>query len=116
MSRIQRTLTRTALITACLLPLASQASTVYHPANNEAGVVQHLSHFQSTKSRDQVKAEVEQARRDGTLQRMQGNASFYPVPSADATATSRTRADVVGDLMKESSAERIQRLQGLSGG
>lgn len=116
MTRFHRVLTGTALVSACLLPLASQASSVYHAANNEAGVVQHLDHFQSTKSRDQVKAEVAEARRDGTLQRTQGNASNYPATRGDAAATGLTRADVLGQLMHESAADRLTRLQGLSGG
>ncbi|MEC4718114.1 DUF4148 domain-containing protein [Noviherbaspirillum sp. CPCC 100848] len=55
-----------------------------------------LEHVQSTKSRAEVRAEVEQARKDGTLR--VSNSADYPQPPA--TANTRTRAEVRAEAVQ----------------
>lgn len=59
------------------LPLAAQASSIWHPASGEAGVTYHPEHFKS-RTRAEVIAELEAARKDGTLFLIQRGA---PVPA-----------------------------------
>ena len=50
------------------LALPGMASAAYeHPANNEQGVIVHPQHFESQKTRAQVKAETEAAMKQGRL-------------------------------------------------
>ncbi|SFE51048.1 DUF4148 domain-containing protein [Paracidovorax wautersii] len=44
---------------------AASANGYWHPANNEVGVTVHPDHFQSTKTREQVRAEAIEALRNG---------------------------------------------------
>ena len=94
--------------TVAALGLPGMASAEYwHPANNEAGVIVHPEHFKSTKTRAQVRAEVETAMREGRLSFGESN---YPPPAPD-TGPGKTRAEVVNELLNESPAEREARLR-----
>ncbi|WP_315534159.1 DUF4148 domain-containing protein [Delftia acidovorans] len=81
-----------AVITLGLPGLAS--AEYWHPANNEAGVIVHPYHFKSTKTRAQVRAEVEAAMREGRLSFGEGN---YPPPIV-FTGPGKTRAEVRAEV------------------
>ena len=48
---------------AMTLPVMAQANSLHHPANTDAGYTEHPDHWKSTKTRAQVMAEVEAARK-----------------------------------------------------
>ena len=66
------------VVLAMTLPVLAQANAQYHPAVGEVGFTEHADHWSSTKTRAQVVAEVEAARKDGTLTLMQRN---VPLPT-----------------------------------
>ena len=107
-----RTLILAAIATVAALPMAASATSVYHPAQGEAGATQHLDHLTSTKTRAQVQAEVLAAQKDGTLFSIQRG---LPLP-ADTQGMNRTRAQVVSELLNEPAAERRAREALLAGG
>lgn len=89
------------------LGLPGLASAEYwHLANNEAGVVVHPEHFQSTKTRAQVRAEAAAALQQGCLPIRENN---YPC-ATPGTGPGKTRAQVVGELLNESAAARAARM------
>jgi len=73
---------------ALTLPVMAQANSLYHPADTDAGYTEHPDHWKSTKTRAQVMAEVEAARKDGTLALMQRNAPPPMKATGRKTATS----------------------------
>lgn len=97
---------------ALSLPLMAQANSLYHPAQNNAGYTKHPDHWQSTKTRAEVLAEVEAARKDGTLALMQRNA---PLPMK-ATGPGKTRQQVIDEMRNESPEQRRMRMELHSGG
>jgi hypothetical protein len=97
---------------ALTLPVMAQATTQYHPAAGEVGFTEHADHWSSTKTRAQVMAEVEAARKDGTLALMQRNA---PLPMK-ATGPSKTRQQVIAEMLNESPEQRRARAELLTGG
>ena len=96
---------------AIAVPGVASADSLYHPANDEAGYVAHYDHAKSTKSRAQVAAEVDAARKDGTY-------SFYrvgaPLP-ARLTGAGKTREQVIAELMNETPQQRSERMSQLLG-
>ena len=107
-----RTLILAAIANVAALPMAASATSVYHPAQGEAGATQHLDHLTSTKTRAQVQAEVLAAQKDGTLFSIQRG---LPLP-AETQGMNRTRAQVVSELLNEPAAERRAREALLAGG
>lgn len=97
---------------ALTLPVMAQANSLYHPASGEAGFTEHLDHLKSTKTRAQVMAELEAARKDGTLALMQRNA---PLP-VKATGPGKTRQQVIAEMLNESPEQRRARAELLTGG
>jgi Domain of unknown function (DUF4148) len=69
--------------------------------NGEFYPVPHYGQSTSTLSRAEVKAELAQARRDGTLINYANNDSAYP-PAPVATTGGKTRAEVKAELMAAS--------------
>jgi hypothetical protein len=63
-----------------------------------------LDHIKSTKSRAEVIAEMEQARKDGTLQ--VGNGSSYPPAPAMASGSGKTRAQVQAEAAQANQSPR----------
>ncbi|MBS7809263.1 DUF4148 domain-containing protein, partial [Variovorax sp. PCZ-1] len=59
--KVRSTLSLAILATFMALPVVSMASTVYHPANTDAGYTIHWDHFKSTKTRAEVVSELEAA-------------------------------------------------------
>ena len=104
--------TSRSLFAVCLsAPAVVLAASAWHPANNEAGYTYHPTHEQSGKSRADVQAEIEAARKDGTLILYQRTA---PIPIRD-NSKPRTRAEVVDGLKAETAAERQARNNALRG-
>lgn len=90
------------LVVACLaMPVAAQASSIWHPASGEAGVTYHPEHFKS-KTRAEVIAELEAARKDGTLLLIQRGA---PLP-AKSVSPGKTNLQPIGELRNETPRER----------
>lgn len=85
---------RTLLTTVAFAAIASpaMAAGVIHPANTEMGYTTHPDHATQGKSRDQVVADMEQAKKEGLWQYHRFGA---PVPVKGA---SMTRDEVLADL------------------
>lgn len=99
--------TTTAAMAALLaIPGLAAANTYWHPTNNEMGAKAYPEHFQSSKTREQVRAEAKQAVRDGGDTRFIG--SNYPAP-VKSIGSGKTRQQVRDELMKETPAEREAR-------
>lgn len=92
---------------ALTLPVLAQANSLYHPASNERGYTEHPDHWKSTKTRAEVLAEVEAARKDGTLALIQRN---EPLPQ-QATGPAKTRQQVIDEMLNEPAEERRVRLE-----
>ncbi|MDP1902614.1 MAG: DUF4148 domain-containing protein [Rubrivivax sp.] len=101
------------LVAAALtLPVLAQASSLYHATSREAGFTFHPDHWKSTKTRADAIAEVEAARKDGTLALMQRGA---PLP-APSIGPAKTRQQVVAEMVNESPEQRRARLEQQVGG
>lgn len=94
------------------LPGLAQADSMYHPAGGEVGYTYHPEHFKSTKTRAEVIAEVEAARKDGTLRLYQ---LALPVPVKNA-GPGKTRQQVIDEMRSETPEQRKARLELYSGG
>lgn len=92
---------------AMTLPVMAQASSLYHAAPGEAGFTEHPDHLKSTKTRAQVIAEIETARKDGTLALTQRNQNAS-LPMG-VMAPGKTRQEVVADMLNESPEQRRAR-------
>jgi hypothetical protein len=101
-----------AVVSTLALPGLAQATSIYHPAIGEVGYTYHPDHFKSTKSRADVIAEVEAARKDGTLALMQRGA---PLPIKNA-GPAKTRQQVIDEMRSESPEQRRARLELTTGG
>ncbi|HNR82655.1 DUF4148 domain-containing protein [Ottowia sp.] len=97
---------------AMTLPVLAQANSLYHSAQGEVGFTEHPDHWKSTKTRAQVMAEVEAARKDGTLALMQRGA---PLPIKN-TGPAKTRQQVIDEMRSESPMQRQLRLEQYVGG
>lgn len=100
-----------AVITAAALPGLSQATSLYHAANTDAGYTYHPDHAKNGKTRAQVLAELEAARKDGTLALMQRN---EPLP-IKSTGPGKTRQEVIDEMRNESPEARRIRLESTAG-
>ncbi|MCD6672679.1 MAG: DUF4148 domain-containing protein [Burkholderiaceae bacterium] len=98
---------------ALAMPAAVQASAEWHPTLRGAGYTYHYDHFQSAKTRVQVMAEVDAARKDGTLASMIGH--NVPLPSA-STGPVKSRQQVVDEMRNESPQDRRARMEMLING
>ena len=101
-----------AVVLATALPMAAQADSMYHPASNEQGYTEHPDHFKSTKTRAQEMAEVEAARKDGSLALLQRGIPL-PIKSTEAP---KTRQQVMDEMRNESPESRRARQELYSGG
>jgi hypothetical protein len=77
----------------------------YEVVAGEYGFQEHAVPRTSAKTRAEVKAELEQARRDGTLWYTDRSYSLPSLPIADRTST-RTREEVRNEVRNMSAAER----------
>ncbi len=101
-----------AVVSTLALPGLAQATSIYHPAPGEVGYTYQPDHFKSTKSRADVIAEIEAARKDGTLALMQRGA---PLPIKNA-GPAKTRQQVIDEMRSESPEQRRTRLELTTGG
>lgn len=106
------TIAAAAATIAFALPGLAHADSMYHPANGEVGFTYYPEHFKSTKTRAEVIAEVEAARKDGTLR-------FYqlglPVPVKNA-GPGKTRQQVIDEMRSETPEQRRARMELSIGG
>lgn len=109
---IRQTAMLSVIAAAITVPGLSFANSVWHPASGEAGFTYHPDHLKNTKTRADVQAEVEAARKDGTLALMQRN---VPVP-AKAVGPGKTRRQVLDEVQNESPAARRARMELQTGG
>lgn len=102
---------RFALIAAATLALAaptlSQAGSEYHDAGGEIGAVHQAGHVQGTQSRATVLAELDSARKDGSLVLLQRS---LPVPVKSA-GSGKTRAEVEAEVLAARSDGTLQLMQ-----
>ncbi len=97
---------------ALAMPALAQASAEWHPTLRGAGYTYHPDHFQSTKTRAQVMADVDAVRKDGTLASIGHN---LPLPLA-STGSVKSRQEVVDEMRSESPAEHRARMELLING
>lgn len=79
---------------ALIVPVAAQATSLTHDVGGEAGFTLHPEHVASTLTRAAVQAEVEAARKDGTLALLQRG---IPLPGK-VSGPSKSRAEVISEL------------------
>jgi hypothetical protein len=91
--------------------LAEQS--LWEPAPGEEGFTYHSDRFHSDRSRAEVKGEVTQAVREGSLPRYDHDAP--PDPAMD-TGPSRTRRDVIDEYRNLTPQERERRRDIYQGG
>lgn len=84
------------VVVALAMPFAANASSLIHDVGGEAGFTFHPEHVVSTKSRGDVAAEIEAARKDGTLVLLQRG---IPLP-AKMEGAAKTRSEVITELNK----------------
>jgi hypothetical protein len=89
------------------LPLTANADSMWHSTPGEAGWILVPEHFESTKNRADVLADVQAARKDGTWAILQRGAAL-PTRS---TAPSKTRQQVIAEMRAESPEEKRARLE-----
>lgn len=94
-----------AALAALLMPLAAQANSPYHRGSGEESFRYIPEHAQSTRTRAQVKAEVDAARTSGWLDQLQRRQS----PALTAYGEPKTREQVVTEMRSESTADRAAR-------
>lgn len=103
--------TTVAVVTMAAMPGISAANNYLHPTPTEVGVKVYPEHFQSAKTREQVRSEAAQAVRDGGDTRF--SASNYPA-DAKTTGSGKTRQQVIDELLKETPAQREARRQAMA--
>jgi len=102
-TRIAATLALTALIS---VPALASANNVWHQTDTEIGYAIAPEHAANGKSRDQVEAELAEAKAD----KRQWFLSYrnLPKPAWAKQATSRTRADALAEVEAVTPAERAR--------
>ncbi|MBS7808592.1 DUF4148 domain-containing protein [Variovorax sp. PCZ-1] len=105
--KVRSTLSLAIVGFAMALPAVSMASGVYHPANTDAGFTTHWDHFQSTKTRAQVLAELDAARKDGSIRFLNLGMA---VPTK-ATEPAKTREQVRQELLGMSATDKAAAFQ-----
>lgn len=93
-----------ALAAAVAAPSVAWADSDIHPANNERGYTVHADHSKSIKTREQVQAELDAARADGSLYYLRRG---LPVPERNA-GPGRSREEVAREAASMTWEERRQ--------
>ncbi|MGV8822747.1 DUF4148 domain-containing protein [Methylibium petroleiphilum] len=101
-----------AAISIIAFPGLSQATSYYHATSGDPGFTYHPDHVTNGKSRAEVLAELEAARKDGTLKLIQRG---LPVPVKSA-GPAKTRQQVIDEMRSESPEERRARIELTNGG
>lgn len=92
---------------ALAMPALSYANSEWHTPIGEAVVTYHPDHVQSKKTRAEAQAEVEAARKDGTLEKMSRGAPLPP----KSTGPAKTRQQVIDELRNQTPEERRAQAQ-----
>ena len=87
-----------AVLAALTLSVPAMASSGFTPSNSEAGGTRHA--MPGGLTRAQVLAELETARRDGTLEKMNREASYSAEFKNVSSAKTRTRQEVLLELQR----------------
>lgn len=111
MNAQHRILLPLAAAVALAVPLMAQATSVWHPAANEAGGTAHPDHAATPKTRAQVQAEIEASRKDGTLETLRRGVPLTPKSSA----APKSRQQVIDEMNSESAESRNAREQAMRG-
>lgn len=112
MNSTHRILLPMAAAVALAAPLMAQASSTWHPAANEAGGTAQPDHATTSKTRAEVQAETEVARKDGSLALLRIGVPLTP----KSTAAPKTRQQVIAEMNNESAESRRARELALIGG
>lgn len=99
--------TTAVVIASVALPGLSQATSTDHTTNTDASFAYHPDHATGSKARANVLAELDAARKDGTLVLIQRCA---PVP-IESTTPAKTRQQVISEILDESPEARQVRLE-----
>ncbi len=94
------------------IPGIATANTYWHQTNSEVGAKTYPEHFQSSKTREQVRTEAEVAVREGGHARFMG--SNYPT-TVKNNAAGKSRQEVINEMTQESPAQRNAREQAMAG-
>lgn len=94
--KVRSTLSLAIVGLAMALPAASMASSVYHPANTDQGFTVHWDHFQGTKTRAQVLAELDAARKDGSIRFLNLGMAVPTKSSMPAKTRDQVRQELLG--------------------
>ncbi len=103
--RLKTRVVVSAALAALLLPLAAQANSPYHRSGGEESFLYFPEHAQSTRTRAQVRSEVEAARNSGWLDQLQRRQS----PALTSEGLTKTREQVVAEMRNEVPAARAAR-------
>ena len=106
------TIATIAVISTLALQEPSRANSIYHAAAGEPGFTFHPDHAKNAKSRAEVIAELDAARKDGSLALIQRAA---PLPIKNA-GSAKTRQQVIDEMRNESPEERRMRMELAIGG
>lgn len=96
---------------AMAAPVVSHASAATHFVGGELGWVEHSGSNKSTKTRAEVVSEVKAAQADGSLRAAQIATQFGLWTPAELAPSSKSREQVVRELLNESPAARQLRMQ-----
>ena len=107
-----RSITLVVALAAAALPGVAAANSPWHAANGEVGFTYHPDHVTTQRSRAEVLAELEAARRDGTLALTNRGIPLTP----KASGPGRTRAEVIAEVLNETPEERRARRDLYRGG
>lgn len=101
---------------ALAAPTISAASSAVHFVGGELAYVEHPGFVKSTRSRAEVRAELDAARQDGSLLAQHLGTQFSLPVVAAHTGPARTRAQVQAELHSETPAQRAARMATYSNG
>ena len=87
-----------AVLAALTLSVPALASSGFTPSNSEAGGTRHA--MPGGLTRAQVLAELETARRDGSLEKMNSEAGYAPEFNSASSSKPRTRQEVLLELQR----------------
>lgn len=100
-----------AMVTILAMPGVAAANSYWHQANTETGVNTYPEHFQSTKTREQLREEAGAAAREGAIRFMGSN---YPAP-VKSDGAGKSRKQVIEEMTSETPAQRSARQQEMAG-
>lgn len=110
--KVRTSLALTVSLVAVAAPGIAFANSPWHPTNGEVGFTYHPEHYTSQRSRAEVLAELDAAKRDGTLALTNRGIPLSP----KASGPTRTRAEVVAEVLNETREERQARRELYRGG